>query len=152
MTNQTGAPGPAGALTPEHDHTHAAIECPVCFEQLQRNHDWWRARPEGSRLVGLVVAREDMPPILQQRTDLATFGVQILDFKFPAPQALEDWEQRLGRLFSTLQPGDVLVVVNERALGRTPDEAARTIRTLRRYGLVVKVLGHGARHLSDATG
>jgi hypothetical protein len=42
------------------------------------------------------------------------------------------------------------VVVNERALGRTPDEVARTIRTLRRHDLVVKVLSHGAPHLEDA--
>ena len=44
----------------------------------------------------------------------------------------------------------MLVVSNERALGRTPDEIARTIRTLRRHDLVVKVLGRGAPHLEDA--
>ena len=32
--------------------------CPECFEELQRNPDWWKARPEGSRLVGLVVVSE----------------------------------------------------------------------------------------------
>ena len=47
------------------------------------------------------------------------------------------WEQRFGRLFETLQAGDVLVVASERALGQTSDEVARTIRTLRRHNLVV---------------
>ena len=46
-----------------------------------------------------------------------------------------------------LQADDVLVVVSERALGQTSDEVARTIRTLRRHHLVVKVLRHGAPHL-----
>jgi DNA invertase Pin-like site-specific DNA recombinase len=55
-------------------------------------------------------------------------------------------------LFETLQGGDVLVVVSERALGQTSDEVARTIRTLRRHNLVVKVLSHGAPHLADARG
>ncbi len=123
---------------------------PVCFVELQRNGDWWKAKPEGSRLVGLVVARDDMPSILQQREDLSAFGVQILDFKFPAPETLETWEQRLGRLFGTLRAGDVLVVANERALGQTAEEVSRTIQTLRRHNLVVKVLSHGARHLVDA--
>ena len=31
-----------------------------------------------------------------------------------------------------------------------PDEVSRTIRTLRRHDLVVKVLSHGAPHLEDA--
>jgi DNA invertase Pin-like site-specific DNA recombinase len=91
-----------------------------------------------------------MPPILEQRTDLTRFGVQILDFRYPTPDAPESWEQRLARLFETLRAGDVLVVVNERALGRTSDEVGRTIRTLRRHDLVVKVLSHGAPHLEDA--
>lgn len=133
-----------------HEPGHHALGCPECFVELQRNHDWWKARPEGSRLVGLVVPREDMPPILEQRNDLTRFGVQILDFRYPTPEVPESWEQRLARLFETLRAGDVLVVVNERALGRTPDEVARTIRTLRRHNLVVKVLSHGAPHLEDA--
>ncbi|MFC5788980.1 dehydrogenase [Agromyces tardus] len=133
-----------------HEAGHRAIGCPECFEELQRNHDWWKARPEGSRLVGLAVPRDDMPPILEQRTDLLRFGVQILDFRYPTPDAPESWEQRLARLFETLRAGDVLVVVNERALGRTPEEVTRTIRTLRRHDLVVKVLSHGAPHLEDA--
>ena len=138
------APGTA------HGPGHHAIGCPECFEELQQNHDWWKARPEGSRLVGLVVPRADMPSVVEQRNDLTRFGVAILDFKHPAPEMPETWEQRLGRLFETLQAGDVLVVSNERALGRTPDEVARTIRTLRRHDLVVKVLGRGAPHLEDA--
>ena len=55
-----------------------------------------------------------------------------------------------ARLFETLRAGDVLVVVNEQALGRPADEVARTIRALRRHNLVVKVLNHGAPHLEDA--
>nr|WP_240898373.1 dehydrogenase [Agromyces luteolus] len=135
-----------------HTPGHHAIGCPECFVELQQNHDWWKARPEGSRLVGLVVPRDDMPPILEQRTALTRFGVQILDFRYPTPDMPETWEQRLGRLFATLQAGDVLVVVNELALGRSPEEVARTIRTLRRHNLVVKVLGRGAPHLEDARG
>lgn len=145
------APAPTAA-TVAHDPGHHAIGCPECFEELQRNRDWWKARPEGSRLVGLVVARDDMPPVVEQRNDLARFGVALLDFKHPAPEGTVSWEQRFGRLFETLQAGDVLVVVSERALGRTPDEVSRTIRTLRRHNLVVKVLSHGAPHLEDARG
>jgi len=138
------------AATVAHDPGHHAIGCPECFEELQRNRDWWKARPEGSRLVGLVVARDDMPPVVEQRNELARFGVAILDFKHPVPEGSATWEQRFGRLFETLQAGDVLVVVSERALGVTSDEVARTIRTLRRHNLVVKVLSHGAPHLEDA--
>lgn len=141
---QTDAAG--GAHVPGHH----AIGCPECFEELQRNQFWWKARPDGSRLVGLVVARDDMPPVYDQRMDLARFGVDILDFRYPAPETEENWEQRLGRLFDTLQPGDVLVVANERALGRQPDEVTRTIRALAKHGLVVKVVNHGASHLEDA--
>lgn len=147
----TTAPARA-AGSAAHDPHHHAIGCPECFEELQRNRDWWKARPEGSRLVGLVVARDDMPPVVEQRNDLARFGVAILDFKHPATEGTLTWEQRFGRLFETLQAGDVLVVVNERALGRTSDEVSRTIRTLRRHNLVVKVLAHGAPHLEDAQG
>lgn len=141
-----GAPAPAGV----HGPGHRAIGCPECFEELELHRDWWKARPEGSRLVGLVVARDDMPSVTEQRNDLAQFGVAILDFKHPAQEAPVTWEQRLGRLFDTLRPGDVLVVANERALGRKPDEIARTIRVLRQHNLVVKVLNHGAKHLEDA--
>jgi len=148
-TTPTGAPIPNAPGTP-HGPGHHAIGCPECFEELQRNHDWWKVRPEGSRLIGLVVARDDMPSVTQQRNDLARFGVAILDFKHPMPESTVTWEQRFARLFETLRAGDVLVVANERALGRTPDEVARTIRALRRHNLVVKVLGHGAPHLEDA--
>jgi len=133
-----------------HGPGHHALGCPECFEELQRNQDWWKARPEGARLVGLVVARDDMPSVVEQRNDLAAFGVAILDFKHPAAEAPETWEQRLARLFDTLRAGDVLVVANERALGRDRDEVTRTIRTLARHNLVVKVLSHGAPHLEDA--
>ena len=136
----------------QHGPGHHALGCPECFVELQRNGDWWKARPEGARLVGLVVARDDMPSVVEQRNDLAAFGVAILDFKHPAAEAPETWEQRLGRLFGTLRAGDVLVVANEQALGRDRDEVTRTIRTLRRHNLVVKVLSHGAPHLEDAQG
>ena len=39
--------------------------------------DWWAARPAGSRLVGLVVARDDLPSVIAQRDALAEFGVPI---------------------------------------------------------------------------
>jgi hypothetical protein len=149
-TMDAATPATPDASGVPHEHGHHAIGCPECFEELQRNRDWWKARPEGSRLVGLVVPRDDMPPIIEQRNDLTLFGVHILDFRYPTPDAPESWEQRLARLFETLRAGDVLVVANERALGRTPDEVARTIRALRRHNLVVKVLGHGAPHLEDA--
>jgi hypothetical protein len=41
----------------------------------------------GSRLVGLVVARDDTPSVVEQRNDLASFGVGILDLKHPTPEA-----------------------------------------------------------------
>jgi hypothetical protein len=44
-------------------------------------------------------------------------GVAILDFKHPAPEDSATWEQRFGRLFETLQTGEVVVVVAERSLG-----------------------------------
>ena len=149
-TDATQTPAPDAPGTP-HGPGHHAIGCPECFEELQRNRDWWKARPEGSRLVGLVVARDDMPSVVEQRNDLARFGVAILDFKHPAPEGSETWEQRFAQLFETLRAGDVLVVANERALGSTSDEVARTIRTLRRHNLVVKVLSHGAPHLETAS-
>ena len=115
----TTAPAATAAATVGHGPGHHAIGCPECFEELQRNRDWWKARPEGSRLVGLVVARDDMPSVVEQRNDLARFGVAILDFKHPAPEGTMTWEQRFGLLFETLRAGDVLVVANERALGAT---------------------------------
>lgn len=129
---------------------HPAAECPKCFTELQENRDWWLARPAGSRLVGLVVAREGMPPVVQQRADLTRFGVPIEGFRHPAPEILESWSDRLARFIATLHKGDVLVVANAHALGRDRDEEARTIAELRRRGIMVKVLSHGARHLADA--
>ena len=87
----------------------------------------------GSRLDGLVVARDDMPSVVEQRNDLARFGVGILDSSTPLLGA-----RRRRSSGSAGRPrrgrwGDVLVVVSERALGQTSDQVARTIRTLRRH-------------------
>lgn len=133
-------------------HAHAAAECPECFVELQDDRGWWQAKPKGARLVGLVVSRDDMPSIVQQREDLAAFGVPIDGFRHPAPDVLESWEQRLTRLFDTLRAGDVLVVADIRALGRDVAEGTRTVAALGRKGIMVKVLSHGARHLHDAAG
>lgn len=73
------------ALTSPLHLPHAAAECPKCFTELQQNHNWWSARPEGSRLVGLVVARDGMPSVVQQREDLTRFGVPIDGFRHPHP-------------------------------------------------------------------
>lgn len=129
---------------------HAAAECPRCFTELQRDQDWWRARPAGSRLVGLVVARDDMPSVVEQRNDLTRFGVPIEGFRHPAPETMESWEERLSRLFGRLGTGDVLVVATVHALGRDTDEETRTLAALRQRGVIVKVLSHGERHLADA--
>ncbi|OJX67467.1 MAG: dehydrogenase [Micrococcales bacterium 72-143] len=142
----TGDNEPTAALGA---HGHQLASCPECFVELQRDGEWWRARPEGARLVGLVVARDDLPPIVEQRADLTRFGVAIHDFRHPAPESHETWEQRLERSFGHLQRGDVLVVANRRALGRATDEEARTLGALRSRGVVVKVLRHGAPHLAD---
>ncbi|MFV0319183.1 MAG: dehydrogenase [Microbacterium sp.] len=129
---------------------HAAAECPQCFTELQRDRDWWQARPDNARLVGLVVARPDMPSVVQQREDLARFGVPIEGFRHPAPETLESWETRLVRLFGTLHAGDIVVVANVHALGRTLDEETRTVAVLRERGITVKVLDHSGRHLFDS--
>lgn len=130
---------------------HAAAECPKCFVELQTDNNWWQARPVGSRLVGLVVSRDDMPSVVAQRDDLTRFGVPIEGFRHPAPETLESWEQRLTRFFGTIGGGDVLVVSSLHALGRDLQEEQRTLAELRRRGIVIKVLSHGARHLADAT-
>ena len=44
----------------------------------------------------------------------------------------------------------MLVVANVHALGRDRDEESRTVAELRQRGIMVKVLGHHARHLADA--
>lgn len=139
------------ALTSPLHLPHDAASCPKCFTELQQNRNFWTARPDGSRLVGLVVAREGMPSVVEQRDDLTRFGVPIEGFRHPAPDILESWNDRLARLISTLQHGDVLVVANINALGRDADEGARTVAELRRHGIIVKVLSHDARHLADAT-
>ncbi|GAA1999584.1 recombinase family protein [Microbacterium ulmi] len=129
---------------------HAAAECPQCFTELQSDRNWWIARPAGSRLVGLVVSRDDMPSVVEQRNELTRFGVPIEGFRHPAPETLESWEERLVRLFGRLVAGDVLVVANVHALGRDTDEETRTLRELRGRGVIVKVLSTGERHLHDA--
>lgn len=139
------------ALTSPLHLPHPAAECPKCFTELQQNRDFWSARPEGSRLVGLVVSREGMPSVVEQRDDLTRFGVPIEGFRHPAPEILESWSDRLARLISTLKTGDVVVVANINALGRDAEEGARTVAELRRHGVMVKVLSHNARHLADAT-
>ncbi|MFB8387053.1 recombinase family protein [Microbacterium sp. NPDC055910] len=128
---------------------HAAAECPKCFSELRAERDWWQARPSGSRLVGLVVARDDMPSVVEQRNELTRFGVPIEGFRHPAPETMETWEERLHRLVGRLESGDVLVVANVHALGRSIDEETRTVAELRRRGIMVKVLGLGGRHLYD---
>ncbi|GAT74309.1 dehydrogenase with different specificities [Microbacterium sp. HM58-2] len=138
------------ALTSPLHLPHPAAECPKCFTELQKNRDFWSARPDGSRLVGLVVAREGMPSVVEQRDALTRFGVPIEGFRHPAPEILESWSDRLARLIATLKTGDVLVVANIQALGRDAEEGARTVAELRRRGIMVKVLAHNARHLADA--
>jgi hypothetical protein len=120
------------------------------FAALQPSPEWWLALPAGSRLVGLGVSRPDMPSIVAQREALARFGVPIEGFRHPAPDILEGWEARLGRLIGRLDAGDVLVVTSVHALGRDIDEETRTVTELTRRGVVVKVIGTGARHLFDA--
>lgn len=136
------------ALTSPLHLPHAAADCPKCLGKA--DHAWWSARPEGTRLVGLVVARDGMPSVTEQREDLTRFGVPIEGFRHPAPDILESWEDRVTRLLDTLQRGDVVVVANVHALGRDRDEETRTAAALRSRGIIVKVLGHHARHLADA--
>ena len=140
-----GGSTPAAAPTAASvalDPRHYPIGCPECFEELQRNRDWWKVRPEGSRLVGLVVARRaaKRPGSLRRR-----------DPRLRAPRSagLGDVEAAVVRGVAGRR---CVVVVNERAVGQTPDEVARTTPTLRRHNLVVKVLGNGAPHPQDARG
>lgn len=132
-------------MQPPHD----AADCPQCFTELRRDRDWWLARPDGSRLVGLVIARDDMPSVVEQRNELRRFGVPTDGFRHPAPETMETWEQRLVRLFGTLTRGDVLVVANVHALGRDIEEETRTVAALQHRGVMVKVLSHGIAHLAD---
>ena len=147
-------PGAAeiSAETSPIDLPHVAVECPKCFSELQEGRSFWQARPAGSRLVGLVVNRPGMPSVVEQRDELTRFGVTIDGFRHPAPEPLEQWSERLERLFATLHRGDVLVVANVHALGRNPAEEAAAVAGLQRRGIVVKVLSHGRHHLADARG
>lgn len=140
-----------GAETSPLHLPHPAAECPKCFAEQRDGDGWWSARPEGSRLVGLVVAREGLPSVVQQREDLTRFGVPIEGFRHPAPDILESWTDRIGRLIETLKEGDVLVVSNVHALGRNTAEEAQTVAALRRRGVIVKVLAQHAHHLADLT-
>src|SRR6478609_4885896 len=95
MTLRAGPTAESGdALTSPIHLPHAAAECPKCFTELQADRNWWRARPAGARLVGLVVSRDDMPSVVDQRNDLTRFGVSIDGFRHPAPETLESWEER----------------------------------------------------------
>ncbi len=143
------AAAPDAVTSPLH-LPHAAADCPQCFTELRDDRNWWRARPAGARLVGLVVNRDDMPSVVAQRDELTRFGVPIDGFRHPAPETLESWEKRLARLLDRLSPGDVLVVASVHALGRDIDEETRTVAELRRRGVMVKVLGHNGRHLFDS--
>ncbi|MTE24929.1 dehydrogenase [Microbacterium sp. ZXX196] len=113
-------------------------------EQVFTRNDIWRARPAGSRLVGVVVAREGMPSIVEQRRQLTSFGVPIGGFRHPAPNVVETWEERLNRLFGRLDRGDVVVVTSARVFGRDAHEEARTIAELGNRGIIIKVLAHDA--------
>lgn len=152
MDEQDQVIADAGMDASEHPTpgSHVAAACPTCFVELQRDRDWWLARPDGSRLVGLVIARPGLPSVVQQRADLTRFGVPIHGFRHPAPDPLEAWAERLARFFDTLKPGDVLVVADVHALGRDIDEETRTVAALRSRGVIVKVLDNGGRHLADA--
>jgi hypothetical protein len=89
-----GGSTPAAAPAAESvadDPRHHAIGCPEWFDELQRNRDWWEARLEGRDWSGLVVARDDMPSVVEQRNDLARFGVGILDFKHPLLAVRRRW-------------------------------------------------------------
>ena len=130
---------------------HTAADCPQCFTEMQGDGTWWRARPAGSRLVGLVVSRPGLPSVVQQRDYLTRFCVPIEGFRHPAPETLEDWAARLDRFFGTLVRGDVLVVTTVEALGVSRADASRAVSELRQRGVIVKVLAHGDRHLHTAT-
>lgn len=133
---------PAGDYAETHTLGVADEDALATLGDVLPDKEWWTARPVGSRLVGLVVGRDDMPPIAQQRDNLAQFGVTIDGFRHPAPETGESWPGRLTRLFGRLGNGDVLVVANKHALGRTVAEEAATIVELRERGVIVKVLGH----------
>lgn len=113
-------------------------------EEVSTRDEIWRAHPAGSRLVGIVVARDEMPSIVDQREQLTNFGVPIAGFRHPAPNVAETWEERLNRLFGRLERGDVVVVTSPRVFGRDATEETQTIAELGRRGIFIKVLAHGA--------
>jgi len=43
----THDPAVHDALTSPLHLPHPAAECPKCFTELQRDRNWWRARPAG---------------------------------------------------------------------------------------------------------
>ena len=112
------------------------------FEEVTTRDEIWRAHPIDARLVGVVVAREGMPSIVEQREKLAEFGVPIEGFRHPAPNVVETWEERLNRLFGRLEKGDVVVVTSARVFGRDAAEETQTIAELGRRGIMIKVLAH----------
>ncbi len=136
MTDDQGGPVEASPTT------HQAVDCPTCFAPQRADSAWWRARPSDARLVGVVVAREGMPPVVSQREALSRFGVPIDGFRHPSPETLESWEDRLRR-------GDVVVVATVHALGRDVGEEIRTVAELGRRGVIVKVVDHDAPHLIE---
>ena len=137
MTDQTDATGRAPA---DYAESIALPAVTSAVPVIVSGTDWWAARPAGSRLVGLVVARDDLPSVIAQRDALADFGVPIEGFRHPAPETGESWSERLTRLFGRLVDGDVVVVADKHALGRTLDEETHAIGELRRRGIIVKVL------------
>jgi len=135
--------GDAGRAPADYAESIALPATTEAVPVIISNEDWWAARPAGSRLVGLVVARDDLPSVIAQRDALAQFGVPIEGFRHPAPEIGETWSERLARLFGRLGDGDVLVVADKHVLGRDVEEETRTIAELRRRGVIVKVLsGH----------
>lgn len=113
-------------------------------EEVSTRDQIWRAHPADARLVGIVVARDGMPSIVEQRTQLTDFGVPIAGFRHPAPNVAETWEERLNRLFGRLERGDVVVVTSAHVFGRDAAEETQTIAELGRRGIIIKVLAHTA--------
>ncbi|MFT4051086.1 MAG: dehydrogenase [Microbacterium sp.] len=132
---------PDGRGPADYAESVALPAAPEAVPAILSGADWWAARPAGARLVGLVVARDDLPSVIAQRDALAQFGVPIEGFRHPAPETGESWSERLTRLFGRLTSGDVVVVADKHALGRTTDEETHAIAELRRRGVIVKVLG-----------
>ena len=140
MTSDVPAPGERAPADYAESIALPAVTAAVPL--IVSGTEWWAARPAGSRLVGLVVARDDHPSVIAQRVARAECGVPIAGFRHPAPETGESWSERLTRLFGRLVEGDVVVVADKHALGRTVPEETHAIGELRRRGIIVKVLGH----------